>query len=167
MTPDEATQALLNATADGDLSAAQAALAAGADPNDRNEKQRTPLHLAADQGATALASLLIEKGAATNAKDDREDTPLHRAAGGGYDDIAQLLIDRGAELTARNKWQRTPEDRAREQGHVGLVTLLQDAVRDHGHADRVSRKRQATGEPQIGGRPNTHQGGDNEPGRCK
>ena len=41
---------------------------------------RTPLHLAALQGHSTLASLLIGRGANVNAKDENLMSPLHKAA---------------------------------------------------------------------------------------
>ena len=93
MTPQEATQNLWQAVADSDVSAAQVALAAGAEVNARNQWQQTPLHLAADTGHTDLARLLIEKGAEVNAKDDEQQMPLHWAANNGYTEIVKLLED--------------------------------------------------------------------------
>ena len=44
------------------------------------QADRTPLHLAALQGHSTLASLLIGRGAEVDAKDENLMTPLHKAA---------------------------------------------------------------------------------------
>lgn len=44
------------------------------------QAHRTPLHLAALQGHSTLASLLIGRGAVVDAKDENNMTPLHKAA---------------------------------------------------------------------------------------
>ena len=44
------------------------------------QADRTPLHLAALQGHSTLASLLIGRGASVDAKDENDMTPLHKAA---------------------------------------------------------------------------------------
>ncbi|HEV3083499.1 MAG TPA: ankyrin repeat domain-containing protein, partial [Gemmataceae bacterium] len=65
----------------------------GADPNARNDRQRTPLHRAADNGHADLARLLIEKGADANARDKWQETPLHIAAGNGDTNLVSILED--------------------------------------------------------------------------
>ena len=48
----------------------------GANPNVRTKGNETPLHLAADNGDTAVAQLLLSQGADVNAKDNYGHTPL-------------------------------------------------------------------------------------------
>jgi ankyrin repeat protein len=56
-----------------------ALLAAGADVTIANDKQSTPLHLAATDCSTKLCTLLVKQGADINARDDTQSTPLHLA----------------------------------------------------------------------------------------
>ncbi|HEV3083500.1 MAG TPA: ankyrin repeat domain-containing protein [Gemmataceae bacterium] len=105
MTPQETNERLFEDAQNGKLYQAKAALAAGADPNARDQWQRTPLHWAAANGHTELARLLIEKGADPTAMDKWQNTPLHWAAAKGHTDIVKLL-----EEAARDK-----------PGHAGRV----------------------------------------------
>jgi hypothetical protein len=124
MTPQEATNHLFQAARTGNVSDAKAALAAGADPNAKDEWPRTPLHWAAENGHTDLARLLIENRADPNAKDKWQRTPLHWAAGGGHTDLTRLLIDKGADPNARDDHQRTPLHQAAKNGYTDLARLL-------------------------------------------
>src|SRR5580765_5954869 len=63
MNPQEATQKLFQAALSNKYTDAAAALAAGADPNAKDEWGSTPLHWAAGHGNSDFARLLIDKGA--------------------------------------------------------------------------------------------------------
>lgn len=155
MTPQEATNKLFEAAKTGNVSDAEAALAAGADPNARDDLQRTPLHWATmnGYGQTDLARLLLDKGTDVNAKTgSRQLTPLHFAVTYSYTDLARMLIEKGADPNAKNDYGMTPLDWAAIDGHTDLVKLLQGAAKQQpGHAGRVAKRRASSGEPQIGG----------------
>src|SRR6185503_477338 len=75
----------------------------GANPSPRTRfYQQTPLHIAADLGATNLAELLIEAGAEIEAKTNGGWTPLHVAVDRNANEIVGLLLAKGADIDARN-----------------------------------------------------------------
>ena len=88
----------------------QACLAAGADPNARDEDGDTPLHhLASDldevDGAPQMAILLLDAGANPNARDNRGATPLHAVYMGTHSaglEFVVLLLEAGADPNARD-----------------------------------------------------------------
>ena len=63
----------------------------------------TPLHWAAKEGHTEIASLLIGNGADINSKNNDGLTSLHCAVDGGYKQIVSLLIGNGAEINSETK----------------------------------------------------------------
>lgn len=72
VTPDEATDQLFCAVRSGNAEDAQAALAAGADVNARDDWQRTPLHCAIELRHGDLARVLIERGTDLRAQDHQQ-----------------------------------------------------------------------------------------------
>jgi ankyrin repeat protein len=65
----------------------------GANPNVRNEKGKTPLHLVPqDYEGDKIATLLLERGADVNARDKDDATPSHSVAFKRRLDIAKVLL---------------------------------------------------------------------------
>lgn len=145
MTPEDATNQLFQAALSGDAEEAQAALAAGADINARDDWQRTPLHCAIAACHGDLARLLTEKGTDLRAQDHQQQTALHWAARNGLSDIARLLLQRGADPAAQDRWRYTPFDWASQSGHTRLAMFLLDAARDRPrHTIRILQRRTQT-----------------------
>jgi hypothetical protein len=65
--------------------------------------RRTPLHLAASEGAYKVTEWLIKKGADVNALDRFGRTPLEDAVRGDYREVVKLLMDSGAKLREGGK----------------------------------------------------------------
>ena len=61
----------------------------------KDRKGRTPMHLAAARGRTAVLEFLWSKGADMDPEDDEGRTPLHLAAANGHVDCARFLVDKG------------------------------------------------------------------------
>jgi ankyrin repeat protein len=74
----------------------------GADPNARDEDQRTPLISAVLGGSVGLVGLLLESGADLNAGDSEGFTALHFAAQEYETEIVRILVARGANVNAQD-----------------------------------------------------------------
>ncbi len=97
-----ADHALDKAVVAGDLAAARAALASGANVRQTDMTGGTLLHTAAWRGDLAMARLLMEHGANVNHADSRTgETPLHSAARGGQAAMVTLLLSHGADANVR------------------------------------------------------------------
>ena len=92
---DEAASRALSAAAFVcDLIKARELLRAGADPNARDEDERTPLFSAVLGGSVGLVGLLLESGADVDARDSRGFTALHFAAEEQLPAMTRLLPSR-------------------------------------------------------------------------
>ena len=116
----------------------RACLRAGADPDARDKKGRTPLHYAAVTGHAAAIAALLEAGADLHARDEYGGTPLIWAAySADNDDVAMdvamivaLLLDAGADPDARDEGGWTPLHFAALYGHAAAIAALLDAGAD-------------------------------------
>ncbi|WP_264377411.1 ankyrin repeat domain-containing protein [Wolbachia endosymbiont (group B) of Philonthus cognatus] len=106
-------------------------LEAGADPNIKNDKGRTPLHYAT--GPYSIAALL-EKGADLNAEDNEKKTPLHHVASVGCSEGVVLLLEKGAISDQSDKQGKTPLQVARDNHHEHIekyfVTYKREKLSD-------------------------------------
>lgn len=117
---------LHDAAGKGDLAAIKRLLPQNAGLLDaRDEKGRTPLHLAALNGHKDAVLLLIEKGAEVNLKSLPEQrTALHFAAWKGHTDVVRLLLEKGAKIDALESDGETPLYYAAASGDLACVKLL-------------------------------------------
>ena len=113
---------LFNATGMGDVETVRTLLAEDPGLARASGKgqwgDRTPLHVAAEKGQTAIAALLLDHGADVAARDQGDNaTPLHWAAG-GHLETARLLVERGAPVDVT--------DDMHERGPLGWAVALSD-----------------------------------------
>ncbi|MCG8423623.1 MAG: ankyrin repeat domain-containing protein [Proteobacteria bacterium] len=83
-----------------DQDAAREQLAAGKNPNQRDNMGRTGLHHAVLKYDAAMVELLLDHNILVNTADVNGHTALHFAAQEYLPAIARLLIDRGADVNA-------------------------------------------------------------------
>lgn len=86
---------LLQACIDGDLAYAKRLLETGFDPNARDYRGRTGLHLAAARGNDEICRLLHKFGADLLATDAQGNTALHMC---GHVDTIQFLVSNGLKI---------------------------------------------------------------------
>lgn len=109
----------------------------GADIEQRDLRQRTPLMAATHKNQIAVARYLIEQGANVNARDAMQDSPYLYAGARGLQEILLLTLQNGADLTSTNRYGGTALIPAAERGHVQTVKTLIDAGVDVNHVNRL------------------------------
>ncbi len=131
-------QRLLTAAHTGDLDAARAALAAGADPEARDSHGRTPLLLAALAGRVPVAELLVAAGADPDAQDEREDSPWLVTGVTGSVPMMRALLPAGPDFGLTNRFGGVSLIPAAERGHVAYVrAVLAETDIDVDHVNRL------------------------------
>lgn len=124
---------LVAAAINGYLSTVQLLLNKGADPNQGDYDDWTPLHAACDSGFIEIVELLYGLGARINAIDSAvNSTPLHAAAHceDDHTDIVSFLIMNGADVHARTKDGTTAYLTAYKKHNYGICRLLEIAGAD-------------------------------------
>jgi ankyrin repeat protein len=111
---------------DGEIVAAL--LAAGADPDSKDDLEWTALMLAANKGLTEIAKLLIAAHANVNIQDAVGYSPLILAASHGHQEIVESLLAAGSDPELRSfKDNKSAEDFAREGNHSLVAKILAEA----------------------------------------
>eukprot|EP00095_Tigriopus_kingsejongensis_P005747 maker-scaffold28_size608977-snap-gene-2.12 protein:Tk05747 transcript:maker-scaffold28_size608977-snap-gene-2.12-mRNA-1 annotation:"transient receptor potential cation channel subfamily a member 1-like protein" len=112
----------------GFLEVVIALLRAGADADNKNEDEQTPLHLAAREGRTRICKEILKQDKfAVNDEDSDSNTALHLACMNGHSMVVTTLIASGADIEARNYYLWTPLDCAAAYGQPKCAKLLLDS----------------------------------------
>src|SRR5262245_27894198 len=123
--------ALFEALVEGDVAAAERALAAGASPNAPDARTGwTPLSTAAFHGRAEGARLLWRCGARSSERNKDLSTALHLAALAGGVEMIELLVEHEAEVDARDGRGSTPLHAAAFLGRAQATRALLDAGAD-------------------------------------
>lgn len=92
--------ALVIATDNGDVAMVRILLEAGANPNqEKGYSALTPLHIAAEKGATEIATLLLKHGADIHGETSYGQTPICWATDKPHGEMVDLLIASGARMS--------------------------------------------------------------------
>ena len=110
----------------------------GADVNDRDEKNRTPLHIASQRADPEIVKLLLENNAEVNLRDVKGRTPLFLAVRRGRNldnqmQVVRSLVENGADPNIPNK--ETGENSLHEAVSVGRSDKLVAYLIDEASAD--------------------------------
>lgn len=124
----------------GDLIAVRGLLAAGADPNARDQYDLTPLIWSARKGQYEVFRALLEAGAEMNAVDTPKRNFLHHAVlSGRADFISKALSHPGVDINAKDDSDSTPLDLAIYARNEPIAYILRQAgsviAGDHGNWD--------------------------------
>jgi uncharacterized protein len=107
-------------------------IAAGADPNYRNEQVNTPLMWTATHRHLDAAQVLLESGADVNRQDVLRGTVLMVAASNGDLPMLEMLLRAGADVHVQDHDGNTALVWATHNNHVEAARLLQDWQSAHG-----------------------------------
>ncbi|MFJ1790761.1 ankyrin repeat domain-containing protein [Kitasatospora griseola] len=129
---------LLGAAHTGDVAAARAALAAGANPEARDPQGRTALLTAALADQVAVAELLVAAGADPDAQDQWEDSPWLVTGVTGSVAMMRALLIAGPDFGLTNRFGGVSLIPATERGHVAYVqAVLEETDIDVDHVNRL------------------------------
>jgi ankyrin repeat protein len=100
----------------------------GANINDRDLIDQTPLIVASQHGCKSIVELLLKAGSDINHKNQQGETALLSAAQEGHIDVVKSLISAGADVNEPNADGETPLQLATKLRHKKeLIKLLIDA----------------------------------------
>lgn len=103
---------LMEAIEGGDEAGVKRCLDDGADALHADDEGFTALHMAAQEGFDAIATMLLRKGAAMDATDDDGVTPLMLACAGGHDAVVNMLLKERCDVMRVDKAGRSALFRA-------------------------------------------------------
>jgi ankyrin repeat protein len=117
-----------------------ALLEAGIDPQVRDGRQRTLLHLLHLLDHQTLLPMLLRAGLDLEARDQHERTPLHVAAGEGPADLVHALLDAGARIDVADEYRIGLPDLIVWRGRMKELGFLKDAV-ERDYPDLAARRK--------------------------
>ena len=121
-----------------DPAVCQVFIGAGADIETKNDKGRSPLHLAIRSGELTIVKMLVEAGADVRATDADRETCLILAAYDGHTDIVRYLVSLPeVDLNQQGSNNFTALQVAVKRKHADMVQVLIDAGADIDTKDDV------------------------------
>ena len=88
------------------------------------EGNKTPLHIACENGFTKIANYLINNGATVDIKSQSLRTPFHYACENGHIQTADLLLKRGADINNRNVKEMTSLMLSQRRNYIDMYNFL-------------------------------------------
>jgi len=99
---------------------------------DVNKTGWAPLHYAATNGHVAVMQLLLDENAYIDAESPNKTTPLMMAASYGSTEAVKLLLEAGADPTLKNEKNLSALDFAQKASRPDAIELIGAAVRKRG-----------------------------------
>jgi hypothetical protein len=115
---------LLRSVEDKNENAVQVFLSCGVDLEVRDDRNWTPLMVAAFNGNLDFVQLLLKCGARIGTTDKNGYTPLHWAAYNGHTDVVKFLIEKGCDVDIPSQFRWTPLMQAATRGHLLTCAYL-------------------------------------------
>ena len=105
---EELSTALLYAVKAGFVRCAEVLIQAGADPNNQDAYDNTPLICACQIGSEAIVRMLIEAHAQVDFRNASRETALHHCAKYGHAQCTATLLASGADPRVQDQLEKTP-----------------------------------------------------------
>jgi TolB-like protein len=115
---------LVNAILSDEPETVKALIDKGADVNEKDQDNFTPLHWAAYYGKTDMVKILLNRGAQVNAGSTAYGTPLIIAAQYGFMDTVKALVEKGADANMADGTGKTALSYAEAGKYEAIVQLL-------------------------------------------
>lgn len=117
------TSPLVQAVRKDDLTAVEALLTGGSDPETKNSVGTPVLVMAAKRGSGAIVEALLKKGAEPNARDEAGSTALLEAVEAGRTAIVRILLAGGANVNSSHL-------KGLAKGYTPLITAVMSRKED-------------------------------------
>lgn len=121
---DFTSKGLIKSVEDNHHNAVQVFLSCGVDLEVRDDRNWTPLMVAAFNGNLPFVQLLLKCGARLTTRDKNGYTPMHWAAYNGHSDVLKFLIEKGAEPDVPSQMGWTALMQAATRGHLLACAYL-------------------------------------------
>ncbi|KAH8200508.1 hypothetical protein TruAng_005338 [Truncatella angustata] len=97
----------------------------------QEEKEDTPLHLAAEEGHVGVMKKLILRGASLNAYSQYSGLVIHSAISSGNFDAVELLVHHGVSLSIDHDNLETPLEQAASLSDMSMLEYLMENENDY------------------------------------
>lgn len=121
---------LTKAVAEDNIDEARNLITRGADVNDKEENDTTPLFLAVGNGHLEITQMLLSFGAKTNARDQVKQTPLMSLDEDASKDLVELMVRYGAKVNLKDSQGNTALILASMSAKPEVIQALIDAGAD-------------------------------------